>query len=330
MAQRNPEDGMMRMRLPGWRRVRQAGRRLRGRWSTHVVILGYHKVGHDASDPFNLSVTPSELETHLGFLARNARVVPLQIAAEEIAQDAIIPRTVVITFDDGYDDTFSTAWPLLKRYEVPATLFLTTGNPGEPFWWDALAAFVLKAPQLPPSLSVKLAGGERAFSTQDRGRLLQQLAALLRPLEAEERRIVLSALAAQTTYEEDLTLARALRADEIVHLSGDPLIEIGAHTETHPVLADLPAERQRAEVESNCRTLHALTGRPIRSFSYPNGSFSRVTQRVVRDAGFTVACGSVPDVATASSDLLALPRLWVDGHHKRDFVPWIRRWLGVR
>lgn len=318
----------MRMRLPGWKRVRQAARRLRSQWSSHVVILGYHKVCDDSIDPFDLSVAPSELEQHLSFLARNARVVPLQTAADELAQGRIMPRTVVVTFDDGYEDTLTTAWPLLKRYEVPATLFLTTGNPGEPFWWDAIAACVMQSQQLPPSLSVTVAGSERAYATQDRGQLLQQLAAVLRAVDVDERRSILTALSAQADHRGASAPARALHADEIVRLSGDPLIDIGAHTETHPVLADLPVERQRTEIVGNRRTLQALTGRPILSFSYPNGSFSRVTQGLVRDAGFTAACSSVPDVATASADPMGLPRLWVDGERRHNFVPWITRWLG--
>lgn len=316
----------MRMRLPGWKRVRQAARRLRSQWSSHVVILGYHKVCDDTIDPFDLSVAPSELEEQLTFLARNARVVPLQTAVEELAQGRITPRTVVVTFDDGYEDTLTTAWPLLRQYEVPATLFLTTGNPGEPFWWDTIAACVMLARQLPPSLSVTVAGSTRAYATQDRGQLLEQLAAVLRAVDADGRRSILTALSEQAGHRE--VPARALRADEIVRLSGDPLIDIGAHTETHPVLADLPVERQRTEIENNLRTLQALTRRPILSFSYPNGSFSRVTQGLVRDAGFTAACSSVPDVAMASADFMALPRLWVDGPRRRNFVPWITRWLG--
>jgi len=318
----------MSMRVPGRRRVRQAGRWLRSRLNPRVVILGYHRVSDGTSDPFNLSVTPSELDQHLGFLARNARPVGLQHAVQELAQGTTVPRTVVVTFDDGYEDTLTMALPLLAKHDVPATLFITTGNAGAPFWWDALAACVLGAPRLADPVALEVDGHVHRFATADRTHVLQQLAALLRPLEATERNAVLAKVVQQSEGLGLTSSPRALRAEEIARLAAAPLIEIGAHTETHPVLAELPMERQRAEILNNRQTLEAVTGKPIRSFSYPNGSFTRMTQELVRDCGFTAACSSVADVASPTSDLLALPRLWVDGDRKQRFAAWIKRWLG--
>jgi len=316
------------MRVPGWKRIRQAGLWLRSRRQPRVVILGYHRVGEYSSDPFDLTVTPGELDEHLQFLERHARPVALQQAIGELARGTIPPRTVVVTFDDGYEDTLTEALPLLRKHRVPATVFVTTGNTGESFWWDVLAACLSGAAQLPDTIAIDVSGKQQLYATRDRAHLLQQVATLLRPLPAAERTAILSGLSRDTGSPISPDLPRALRHDEIERLAAEPLVEVGAHSVTHPPLAQVQAERQRMEIVESRRTLETLTRKPIRSFSYPHGSLGDVTRELVREAGFTVACCSVPDVATPASDPLAFPRLWVDGDRKRDLARWINRWLG--
>ena len=294
---------------------------------SHVVILGYHRVS-ELNDPFDLAVSPGEFEAHLRFLARSARPVTLQQAAMELGRGSIAPRTVVVTFDDGYDDTLAMAAPLLRTYGVPATVFITTGNPGEPFWWHVLAHCVFGETRLPDRLSVEAGGRRYSYATSNRARGLRQLAAILRPLPATERAAVLSSLAEQCGLRTLPALPRALRKEEITLLASEPLVEIGAHTVTHPPLARVPVAQRRTEIVNSQRTLETLTGVLPRSFSYPHGSVDRVTRDLITEAGFSVACTTDPDVATPASDPIALPRLWVDGRRKAGFARWLNRWLG--
>lgn len=319
----------MRMaRLPGRKGIRQAVRWFASRRRPHVVLLGYHRVGERHVDPFDLTVTAQELDEQLGVLARRARPVPLRQAVEEIARGVIPPRTVVVTFDDGYEDTIATALPLLRRHEVPATVFVTTGNPGEPFWWDTLASLVLGAPRLPDRIVVEAGGRSHLLSTRPREQFLRRTAAILRAVDARTRRAIIDGVVEPHAPNDLPPAPRALRSEEIQRLGREPLVEVGGHTVTHPLLASLPAERQRAEIDENRLTLELLTGGPVRSFSYPHGSFTPATRNLLQDAGYTAACCSVPDVATAGSDPYALPRLWVDGERGRRFDRWIDHWLG--
>jgi peptidoglycan/xylan/chitin deacetylase (PgdA/CDA1 family) len=317
----------MSRRVPGFRRLRQVGRWLRSQRQAGVVILGYHQVREVSTDPFNLAVTPAELDEHLGCLARTARPVTLHQAADEVARGTAPRRTVVVTFDDGYDDTLTTALPLLRKHRVPATVFIATGNAGEPFWWDALAGGVFGAGRLPDRIALDVSGRRHVYTTLDRVQLARQLAALLRPIDAEKRTPIMSSFLEQTGVLNRTTVPRALRGEEIEQLASDSMVEIGAHSVTHPLLATLAADKQQTEITESRTMLETLTGRPLRSFSYPHGSFDLVTRRLVIEAGFTVACGSEPDVATRASDPLALPRFWVDGDRKRDFSRWFNRWL---
>jgi peptidoglycan/xylan/chitin deacetylase (PgdA/CDA1 family) len=328
MAERG-SAARMTARLPGRKAIRQALRIMRVRRHPHVTILGYHRVSDALPDPFDLAVTPAELDAQLELLAREARTVPLGQAVSELASGAIAPRTVVLTFDDGYEDTLTAALPALRRHGLPATVFIATGNPGRPFWWDALAASVLGCERLPARITIKAAKARHELSTGDRARFLLRAVALLQSIDEQHREEILSYVHDQCGPHPPAASARALLPVEIARLAANELIDIGAHTVRHPPLARLSQARQREEVVDSKRELETRIGAPVRYFSYPHGSLTPATVEIVRQAGFAAACSSVPDVATSGSEPLELPRLWVDGTRKRRFRSWIRRWLGA-
>jgi peptidoglycan/xylan/chitin deacetylase (PgdA/CDA1 family) len=118
-----------------------------------------------------------------------------------------------------------------------------------------------------------------------------------------------------------------LTGEEIRSLAASPIIEIGAHTVSHPILPALSHAEQRREVEQGRRVLEDLTGTSVTSFSYPHGVHSPATLSIVAEAGFTVACCSTPDVVRRTSEPLALPRLWVADQAGEAFARWLDRWL---
>lgn len=101
------------------------------RFSYHIPILGYHRIGSLRSDHVP-TVTAETFEWQLDFLVRNKfRVVNLDAVLGMMDRGERIPRrTTVITFDDGYEETYSIAWPLLKRRSFPATVFVTPNEVG--------------------------------------------------------------------------------------------------------------------------------------------------------------------------------------------------------
>ena len=123
--------------------------------------------------------------------------------------------------------------------------------------------------------------------------------------------------------------ARALNCDELLQLADDGLIEIGAHTQHHPMLPQLSLERQTEEIVSSKQDLEEWLGRPINGFAYPNGKADENAKRIVRRAGFAFACTSLHDVIRRGSDLHELTRFWqkdVDGDR---FIQSLRLWMQV-
>jgi peptidoglycan/xylan/chitin deacetylase (PgdA/CDA1 family) len=103
------------------------------RFSYHTPILGYHRVGPWRGDHVP-TVSPAAFERQLAILARHRyRVLSLEDLVTRFEQGGPMPRhSVVITFDDGYAETHTVAWPLLRRLGFPATVFVTPNEVGSP------------------------------------------------------------------------------------------------------------------------------------------------------------------------------------------------------
>lgn len=102
------------------------------------TILLYHRIADVRDDPHHLSVSEVHFSEHIEWLASNTHVVSLSTLVKNLKNGVILPRTVCITFDDGYADNFYSALPILKQFQVPATVFITSRMIGKknPFYWD--------------------------------------------------------------------------------------------------------------------------------------------------------------------------------------------------
>jgi peptidoglycan/xylan/chitin deacetylase (PgdA/CDA1 family) len=107
--------------------------------ATRTPVLMYHyirTVVNPGGDPlgFSLSVTPQDFETQISYLQQNGynSITPDQLF-QALAGKALLPaRAVLLTFDDGYEDFYTTAFPILKKYNFKATVFVVPGFVGEP------------------------------------------------------------------------------------------------------------------------------------------------------------------------------------------------------
>ena len=293
------------MHLPGGIRVSRTLRQWRSRIRPGVAILGYHRVSDAKPEALGLSVSPAHFRAQLAVIARLARPFRLSDAAKSLASGRVPPRGVVLTFDDGYADNLHTVLPLLEEHEIPATIFVTSGNRGGEFWWDRLARAVAGTPDSADA---------------------HRVAAELERLPEQEREHRLRRLEAENANPPP-TVHRSLTAVELQRLAASPLIEIGAHSESHAPLTRLSREDQRVETLQSRRELERLIRMPITSFAYPHGAMTPETVEIVRESGYTIACCSKSDVATARSPMLALPRVWVRNLDGDRFERWLRGWL---
>jgi peptidoglycan/xylan/chitin deacetylase (PgdA/CDA1 family) len=313
----------------------------------------YHRIAERDVDPWYLCVTSQNFAAHLEVLQQHAHPIGLAQLAEAHREGRIPNRAVAITFDDGYIDNLERAKPLLERFGIPATVFITGGTSGKnrEFWWDELYRALLRPGTLPSSLSLSIDGNSRhwdlgaavVYSNEDyqrdcahdrefgdRVKFYYSVWEWLRPLSREQRRAMLDEILAWSgSLPNADPIHRFLDSEGIRTLSRGGLVEIGGHTMTHEMLPAHPVPFQRNEIMENKIYLEELLGYPVASFSYPFGEYAPETVSLVREAGFSCACSVIPDVVWQDSDRFLFPRFAVNDWNGQEFKQRLEKWFRV-
>jgi len=262
----------------------------------------YHRFGPGDRDR---KLHVEELDRQLRYLRRNFRLAPLAELVSCLREgETPAPLTVAITVDDAYADFGEHAYPVFRRLGVPVTIYVVSEFAGGRFWlwWDAVRHLLEKAPSgnyqigRHPAL-LRFSLGDPA-SRHAAWLALAGAGAKLAPAEREQFLLDLQRSLAVGLPDSPPPEFAALSWDALRALDPD-IVEIGAHTRTHPSLSRCDTARIREEISGSKLEIESCTGRRVSAFCYPNGERDDVDGRcvaAVREAGFdsaVLACGSM-------------------------------------
>lgn len=345
------------MNFPGHRKFQRGVNWARRRFAPGGLVLMYHRVADLAPDPFRICQAPQYFAEHLEVLKRHTNPVSLQQLVQAVREKKSIDRLVALTFDDGYTDNLYTVKPLLERYDIPATFFITTGdlqNKRE-FWWDELERLLLQPGTLPPMLSLKVREQtykwnlneaacylqsdylrDRNWNWYDaessdpssRQRLYRSLYELLSQQSVVDRQNSMDQLLDWSGAKNQVrSTHRSLSAQEISHLAPEGLVEVGSHTVNHPFLSALSGVEQQQELQQNKSHLEAIIDRPVVSFAYPHGNYTSQTPAIAQAVGFNCACSTQCDRVRSKVDAFQLPRIEAQNGDGEVFSRQLAQWV---
>lgn len=298
-----------------------------------AVILGYHRIAEPTScpggDPYRMCVSPAAFRDQMASLRDVGRPVSLEHLVHAAQGGVPVEGMIAVTFDDGYAELLTSALPVLERYEIPATVFFVSGAAGRVFWWDRLTAQLADAD---PAVPIRVPTGTSEFLWPGVGsfdELRVRLHRVLRTLDDDDRDETLERLAAAWEHETP-ELPRALSLDEARRLTRSAWIRPGSHSMSHPPLAEVDPQRAETEIGRSRERLEEELECRVQLFSYPHGSRSATTDRLVRAAGYEAACISSQDSVRRDTDPFALPRVWATDRAGRSFRRRIVRYAGTR
>lgn len=299
---------------------------------TGAVILGYHRIADPETavggDLRAMCVSPAAFREQMRTLREVGHPVALSVLLRALNAGRPVRGMIVVTFDDAYEDVLTIALPELERLQIPATVFFVAGQAARPFWWDRLAPLLAEADT---SLPFRIEAGGSQFAWMGVGsfqELWVRLHRVIRVLDDSERERVLERLADVWRVAPSVDLPHPLDDEQARTLLQSGCIEAGAHSVSHPPLAEVPPRRAEEEIVRSREMLRDALGREIDAFSYPHGSGNDLTDRLVKRAGFTSACQSFEDSVQPSSDPFGLPRVWVRDHSGRAFRRQVARYVG--
>ena len=286
----------------------------------NLAILMLHRIVTEEERAKSLNkpmmVTEAQFESLLKAIHRYCRPVALSDAVQQIKYGRKFkPGTVAITFDDGYYDVYQRAYPLLRRYDIPATLFVTTSvidNPQHYLWWDEVD-YLCATDQVGRISSGDFHSEElRAavhYLAQLQGNRTAHLEAKIRqtfshmPLAERERIVVrIRELATESGSRTQLMLSW----DNIRAMSD--LFEIANHTVSHPMLSRLGLPEMRQEIEDAKLRIEKETATACKGLAYPSGDFSDEVVSIAESLGFDYAVTTRFSNNSDSSDRMRLGR----------------------
>jgi peptidoglycan/xylan/chitin deacetylase (PgdA/CDA1 family) len=266
------------------------------RFARRFQVLEYHKVSTDPH-PFFAPVHPAVFEKQMQFLSRCYKVMPLLELVERNQRGEVPERAVAITFDDGYRDNYEFAFPILKKYALPATIFIATGSieTGVTLWHDRVFDAFRFATVGRASLH-HLRLGELPLETlEDRHRSLNAVLRKVKELYGEARlRFVEEIENVLKPDFPDGRNERMLTWQQIreMHRSG---IAFGSHTVTHPVMSRIPPDEMVKELHQSKEKLSEVLDEPISAFAYPNGhagDYNDEVKSLLKETGYVCAVTS--------------------------------------
>ncbi|MEP6840077.1 MAG: polysaccharide deacetylase family protein [Bradyrhizobium sp.] len=292
------------------------------------VILRFERVRPRRSVGFQphqgSEITPRFLDRSIRALKRWKFDI---ITMDEVCRRAVTlpkPRPFVcLTFDGGYKDLVTSAYPLLAKHRVPFTVYLPTAFPdglGE-MWWLALEEMIARESRI----SLVIDRKERHFNTrqtEEKYEAFEFLVSWMRTLPPPDLSFAINDLCKR--YSVDLAaLSRSapMDWDDLTKLAADPLVTIGSATVNYPVLSNLGEADARREIAMGKAVAQTAFHRDLRHFAYPFGdraAWRRQHLEMVQEAGFASAVSSIPGVVEPKgyTNLYALPRVAWDGRQR--------------
>jgi peptidoglycan/xylan/chitin deacetylase (PgdA/CDA1 family) len=230
-------------------------------------------------------ISHNDFEQHLKLYIKYARPTSL---LEILIKRELPKNSLIITIDDGYENNYSIAYPILKKYEIPATIFLTTGfiDSKNVLWTDWLSVILHRACNIKKRFywkgkSIELDMG----SKKKRDLTLKKIKTILKKMKNKyifdflsELQVFLQVEYSWNTMPKEL---RPLKWEQIREMKQSGLISFGSHTVSHPILSKCNDKAQQYELYESKRRIEEELNEPCLLFSYPNGKIGDYNARTV-------------------------------------------------
>jgi peptidoglycan/xylan/chitin deacetylase (PgdA/CDA1 family) len=298
--------------------------------SKKITILAYHGVStRDRTNGIRNQggnhLAIAKFSKQIEYLAKHRKVVPLTDVIELLSQGQQIPPGVAaITFDDGYRSIRTLAWPVLKSWGIPATVFIATRwiNSQEMLWFDKIE-YAIEHIDDRGSINIQIDGHSLRYpisSRRERIRTCYKIKELCKSVDNDVRQIIVEELSKlcgnnfNISPDDDYA---PLSWNEIIELNAHRSISFGSHSDGHGILSKLSSEQAKQDILVSKSEIESHLGEPARFFAYPNGlpgDFNEGTKRILREAGFSCGLSTISGMNDCDTDKFELRRVCVSNN----------------
>ena len=283
-------------------------------------VLPPHKV--DKKIQPGMYVLDKTFKMHLEALKNFFAIISLDQAVDRVASlsNSSGKPICCLTFDDGWADFYEYAYPLLKSFNVPATVFLPTDyiSSTKKFWTDVLAELIEKDIELKvDSVSSNNSLKETIFKINRlKTAFEKKLEYAIENLKNYPQHIIEKILKdSASSYEPSIrdNMPLFLNWEQIRKMKSSSLISFGSHTCRHRILTTLKEEEISSELEESKKKLleENVCDKGFIPFCYPNGNYNSKIVRMVRKTGYHMAVTTNNGWNKTQADLFTLKRIGI-------------------
>ena len=292
---------------------------LQKKLQSNLTIVMYHSVVEKLPQLYDWCYVEAEsFRRQIRYLKKNFEVIPLSQVPERLSSGKFDRPLAVITFDDGYQNNFDVAFPILKEEGLPAVIFLTTGliNTDDTLWVCRLH----HAFSITKETKIDWEGKNYDISGYNqKAELIALIKKKLKKLGINEILPQLKEVLSKLDYDvftsiEHASPYRMLDYLSINEMNQSGLIEFGAHTISHEILSRLSIEEQDKEIKGSIDAVSKITGKRCTLFAYPNGSeedYGDNTVELLDKYGIEASVTTIENIIKHDTPLLELRRYGV-------------------
>ncbi len=294
-------------------------------------ILVYHSVNEDK---FSLSprISPTNFHRQMLYLKKYYNIFPLEKALPLLERRSLPPRSLSITFDDGYRDVFWHAYPVLKALSIPATIFLSSHliNTKGISWTEKINQALKKSSLEEIEITMGEKKKYRIGTWKEKKEFAENIEREILKFPPSKRKQIVNEIIKQTGEPERERIM--LSWQEVKEMKESGLLRFGSHSATHEVLSQLSERDLEREIKESKEVIENRLGERIEIFSYPSADFNDKVKEKVKSAGYQYALDVKGEKNYPDFDHFAIKRihiedspLWVFAAEVQGILQFLRR-----
>lgn len=292
-----------------------------------LIILTYHRVNDEDFDPLEMNIRIEDFERQMRYLKNNFNIISLEKAVKSLREGIEIPQaSIVVTFDDGYEDNYTNAFPILRKYNIPATIFLSVSSieKRKLLWFDLIIWAIKTTNKKEVDLRNLNLPTYRLETIFNKKLAIKKIIEYCKHISKIELNIFIEEILTLLEIDREQLESNCPMLDweEINKMRNENII-FGNHGFDHSILTNLTQAELEIELRLSNETLAKKLGSSSTFFSYPNGSiedFNQVVKDMLIGYGYQASLSLINGVNESSFDLYALKRLCITKGMYLDFL----------